>query len=196
MLFFGGDFSGWVFPPGTHLMEGGVVTGQRGGLSGERSKKRSPGSASANEGGGPSTRRSRVDPVDRFRLRGRAKSELYVTELIADSGSHSFETRADTSGAYGFVGLTNFSIRQPYRGQLAAYDPRSGDAGSASRIKLPDIVLGPTGIFAAAAENSALHSDSVGAPGSRPCRRGVLLHCRADSRQLRRQHFEIPIQHA
>ena len=68
---------------------------------------------------------------------------LYTTELIADSGSHSFETRADTSRAYGFVGLTNFSIRQPYRGQLTAYDSRSGDAGSASRIKLPDIVLGP-----------------------------------------------------
>src|SRR5262249_8441289 len=25
VLFFGGDFSHWVFPPGTHLMEGGVV---------------------------------------------------------------------------------------------------------------------------------------------------------------------------
>ena len=47
------------------------------------------------------------------------------------------------AGAFGFVGLTNFSIHQPYRGQLAAHDPRSEEGGSASRIKLPDIVLGP-----------------------------------------------------
>jgi len=52
---------------------------------------------------------------------------LYVTELVADHGSHSFETRTDTSGAYGFVGLTNFSIHQPYRGEVTARNPRSGN---------------------------------------------------------------------
>ena len=69
---------------------------------------------------------------------------LYVTELIADRGSQSSEIRAQPLlGAFGFVGLTNFSIRQPYRGQLTAHDPRSDEGESASRIKLPDIVLGP-----------------------------------------------------
>jgi len=141
VLFFGGDFSGWVFPPGTHLMEGGVVPGSTADFP-ESVKKSARLALPALMKVATIDKKVAVAPPT-LQTAGAREVGLYATELIADSGSHSFETRADTSGAYGFVGLTNFSIRQPYRGQLTAYDSRSGDAGSASRIKLPDIVLGP-----------------------------------------------------
>ena len=141
VLFFGGDFSPWAFPPGTHLMEGGVVPGNTGDFPANVQKNARLALPAL----------MRVAAIDKkvsvdtppIRTRNARQTELYVTELVADRGSHSFESRTDTSDAYGFVGLTNFSIGEAYRGRVAAQDPRSGDAGSASRIKLPNIVLGP-----------------------------------------------------
>ena len=142
LLFFGGDFSAWVFPPGTHLMEGGVVPGNTTDLP-EGTQM------SARQALPALMQMARVDKkvsvTAPATTRPRAREVgLYVTELIADRGRQSSEIGAQPlAGAFGFIGLTNFSIHQPYRGQLAAHDPRSEEGESASRIKLPDIVLAP-----------------------------------------------------
>jgi len=140
VLFFGGDFSRWVFPPGTHLMEGGVVSGKSADFSENVQRDSRLALPALMKAAAIDKKVSVVAP--RFLTHPREPA-LYVTELVADRGSQSFETRTDTSGAYGFVGLTNFSIHQPYRGELTARDPRSGDAEQASKIQLPDLTLGP-----------------------------------------------------
>jgi hypothetical protein len=140
VLFFGGDFSRWVFPPGTHLREGGVVSGKTADLP-ENVQRDSRMALSALMKAAAIDKK--VSVVSPRLLTAAREAGLYVTELVADHGSHSFETRPDTSGAYGFVGLTNFSIHQPYRGEVTAQDPRSGNLEQASKIQLPDITLGP-----------------------------------------------------
>jgi|GEM_PF-953105 len=140
VLFFGGDVSRWVFPPGTHLMEGGVVSGKTGDLP-EKVQRDSRKALSALMKAAAIDKK--VSVVSPRLLTPAREAGLYVTELIADHGSHSFETRPDRSGAYGFVGLTNFSIHQPHRGEVTARDPRSGNLEQASKIQLPDITLGP-----------------------------------------------------
>jgi hypothetical protein len=140
VLFFGGDCSRWVFPPGTHLMEGGVVSGKTADFPENvqrNSRMALPGLMKA------AAIDKKVSVVSPRTLTHARDAGLYVTELVADRGSHSFETRKDTSGAYGFVGLTNFSIHQPHNGELTARDPRSGDAAQAPKIQLPNITLGP-----------------------------------------------------
>jgi len=89
VLFFGGDFSGWIFPPGTHLMEGGVIPGNTGDF--RKTFKKTPVwrfrrlmKAAAID------KKVSVDSPP-LRPRMRAKAGLYVSELVADSGSQSFE---------------------------------------------------------------------------------------------------------
>ena len=141
VLFFGGDFSNWIFPPGTHLMEGGVVPGRTQDFPVNVQQSARLALPALMRAAGIQKKVS-VDTASLHALNPR-QTELYVTELVADSGSRGFETRADTGGAYGFVGLTNFSIRESYSGRVAARDPRSGDPKSPARMKLPNIVLGP-----------------------------------------------------
>jgi hypothetical protein len=140
VLFFGGDFSRWAFPPGTHLMEGGVVSGKTADYP-ENVQRNARMVLPALMKAAAIDRKVRV--VSPRLLTHPREAGFYVTELVADRGSQSFATRTDTSGAFGFVGLTNFSIHQPYRGKLSVRDPRFEDAGRASKIKLPDIALGP-----------------------------------------------------
>ena len=121
---------------------------------------------------------------------------LYVTELVAHSGSHSFETRAHTGGAYGFVGLTNFSIRESYSGRVLARDPRSANPGSPSQMKLPNIVLGPRESLLLPLRVPLAALIPSAPAGLASADEVYLLHCGADSRHLRRQHFEIPFQRA
>ncbi len=143
-LFFGGDFSRWVFPPGTHLMEGGVVSGKTEDFPENVQRNSRRALPALMKAAAPNKRiDKKVSVVSRRLLTHAREAGLYVTELVADRGSHSFETRTDTSAAYGFVGLTNFSIHQPYSGELTAQDPRSADVEQASKIRLPDITLGP-----------------------------------------------------
>jgi hypothetical protein len=140
VLFFGGDFSRWVFPPGTHLMEGGVVSGKTADYAESVQRNARMALPALMKAAAIDRKVTVASP----KLLGHSREAgFYVTELIADRGSQSFETRTDTSGAYGFVGITNFSIHQPYGGELTARDPRSGDAKQASKILLPDITLGP-----------------------------------------------------
>ena len=140
VVFFGGDFSRWVFPPGTHLMEGGVVSGKTPDFAETVQRNSRMALPALMKAAAIDKKVSVVSP----RLPTHAREAgLYVTELVADRGSHSFETRTDTSGAYGFVGLTNFSIHRPYRGEVTAKDPRSGDVAQAGKIRLPEITLGP-----------------------------------------------------
>jgi hypothetical protein len=141
VLFFGGDFSNWIFPPGTHLMEGGVVPGRTQDFPVNVQQSARLALPALMRAAGIQKNVS-VDTASLHAPNPR-QTELYVTELVADSGSRSFETRADTGGAYGFVGLTNFSIRESYSGRVAARDPRSVDPKSPSRMKLPNIILGP-----------------------------------------------------
>jgi hypothetical protein len=141
VLFFGGDFSNWLFPPGTHLMEGGVVPGHVQDFPVKAQQSARLALPALMRAAGIQKKVS-VDTPSLQSLNPR-QTGLYVTELLADSGSHRFETRADTGGAYGFVGLTNFSIRESYTGLVVARDPRSADPASPSRMKLPKIVLGP-----------------------------------------------------
>jgi glycosyl hydrolase family 35 len=139
VLFFGGDFSRWVFPPGTHLMEGGVVSGKTADFPESVQLSSRMALPALMKAAAVDKKVSVASPKSVTRAR---EAGMYVTELVADRGSHSFETRTDTAGTYGFVGLTNFSIHQPYRGELSARDPRS-DVAQAANIRLPDITLGP-----------------------------------------------------
>jgi hypothetical protein len=141
VLFFGGDFSNWIFPPGTHLMEGGVVPGHMQDFPVNVQQNARLALPALMRAAGIQKKVS-VDTPSLHAPNPRQMG-LYVTELLADGGSHTFETRADTGGAYGFVGLTNFSIRESYGGRVVARDPRSGDPESPSRMELPNIVLGP-----------------------------------------------------
>ena len=140
VVFFGGDFSRWVFPPGTHLMEGGVVSGKTPDFAEKLQRSSRMALPALMKAAAIDKKVSVLSP----RLPTHAREAgLYVTELVADRDSHSFETRTDTSGAYGFVGLTNFSIHLPYRGEVTARDPRSGDVAQAAKVQLPEISLGP-----------------------------------------------------
>ena len=108
----------------------------------ERANERSPGSSRAYEDG-KHRQESLVSPRRPYDTKGaRSRIVCHGTDRrhAAATASKPGRTRL---AAFGFVGLTNFSIHQPYRGQLAAHDPRSEEGESASRIKLPDIVLGP-----------------------------------------------------
>jgi len=140
VLFFGGDFSRWVFPPGTHLMEGGVVSGKTADFPDNVQRNSRMALSALMKAACVDKRVSVVSPKVLTHAR---EAGLYATELVSDRGSHSFESRTGTPGAYGFVGLTNFSIHQPYPGQLTARDPRSGEVEQAAKIQLPVITLGP-----------------------------------------------------
>ena len=69
---------------------------------------------------------------------------LYVTELVADSGTLPFERRADDSG-YGFVGVTNFSVDQARTAEIVTTDPRALDLTAAPErsLRLPALTLPP-----------------------------------------------------
>ena len=139
ILFFGADLSRWVFPPDTHLMEGGVVSGKTPDFpenlqySARRALPALMNVAGINK---------KVSVVSLGLLPRARDAGIYATELLSDRGSHRFETRTETSGAYGFVGLTNFSIHQPRGGQIIALDPRSENVEHPSKIRLPEIRLG------------------------------------------------------
>jgi hypothetical protein len=71
---------------------------------------------------------------------------LYLTELVADPGSRSFETREHGAPAYGFVGVTNFSLEQSRTADVLVTDPALSDlnAGGAKRyLHLPRFTLPP-----------------------------------------------------
>ena len=139
VLFFGADFSRWVFPPNTHLMEGGVVSGKTVDYPENFQHNARRALPALMNVAGIDKKVSVVSPGLLPRAR---EAGIYVTELLSDRGSHRFETRTETSGAYGFVGLTNFSIHQPRGGQITALDPRSENVEHSSKIRLPEIRLG------------------------------------------------------
>ena len=68
---------------------------------------------------------------------------LYVTELVADSGSLPFERRADSNG-YGFIGVTNFDREKARTAQIVLTDPRATDLATSDHLlKLPSFTLPP-----------------------------------------------------
>ena len=141
VLFFGGDFSRWIFPPGTHLMEGGVVPGTTGDFPEEVQKNARLALPALMKEAGVEGRVSVDTPSSQ--TQNARDVGLYLTELAADSGSQSFEVRTDTSRAYLFVGVTNFSINQAHSGQVTLRDPRAGKPAIGSKMKLPNLTLAP-----------------------------------------------------
>ncbi len=135
VLFFGGDFSRWVFPPGTHLMEGGVVPGK--GDFAENIQRSARSSLPAlMKAAGVEKKVSVV--ASGLSKQSSREVRIYVTELVTDTDQKS--GTAQESRAYGFVGLTNFSIDKPAHAAVGAWDPRSGDS---AHMKLPEVDLGP-----------------------------------------------------
>ena len=69
---------------------------------------------------------------------------LYVTELVADSGSLPFERRANANG-YGFVGVTNFSVDQARTAEIVLTDPHAQDFSAMPHrsLRLPALTLPP-----------------------------------------------------
>ena len=71
-------------------------------------------------------------------------SGVYVTELVADSGSLPFEKREKPG--FAFVGITNARTKEARITEIRATDPRSSDlAGPAAQryLRMPGIVLPP-----------------------------------------------------
>jgi hypothetical protein len=70
---------------------------------------------------------------------------MYATELVADSGSLSFDRRrSNADPGYSFVGVTNFNAERSYSCRLSVTDPLAPDLGSNSSsrsIRLPVLTL-------------------------------------------------------
>ena len=139
IVFFGADFSAWSLPEGTEFSSEGTQTGGALDYSeGTQRAARQTLPALLKEAGAA----SKVNPqMEQRNARGIG---LYVTELIADSGSLPFERRADANG-YGFVGITNLSVEQARTANVILIDPHSKDLSAAPEhsIRLPGITLPP-----------------------------------------------------
>lgn len=135
VLFFGGDFSRWAFPPGTHLMEGGVVPG-KGDFAESLQRSARKALPALMKTAGVEKKISVIAPASA--KAGSREVGIYATELVADSNRKPGTPQG--SRAYGFVGLTNFSIHKLAHAAIETWDPRSEDS---TRIRLPEIDLGP-----------------------------------------------------
>ncbi|MBZ5565316.1 MAG: beta-galactosidase [Acidobacteriia bacterium] len=139
IIFFGADFSRWALPPGTTLtFEGGGKAGARDYPEETQKGARAALPALMKEVG--VTRK--VDP-EMPALKPRDLG-LYVTELIADTGSRAWEKRQEPNRGYGFVGVTNFSVDEARPAEIVVTDPRATDlAVPEHRLRLPRLTLPP-----------------------------------------------------
>ena len=121
IIFFGADPSTWSLAAGTEFLSGEArKAGVRDYPEEAQAAARLALPALLKEAGGA----RKVYPEER-REKGRELG-LYVTELVADTGSLPFEKRADASG-FGFVGATNISIDQTRSADIVFTDPRAMD---------------------------------------------------------------------
>lgn len=142
VIFFGGDISRWSAPPGTviNFEEGGTPSTEKDYPSEVQSAGRATLSAILKEAGVTRKAYPELKPL------GAREPGLYTTELIADSGSLSFERRVAKGGSFGFVGVTNFSADQSISADLAVTNPNAPDlAGASSQryLRIPRVTVPP-----------------------------------------------------
>jgi hypothetical protein len=141
VLFFGADFSRWSSPLGGTLPSelGGKSTGRD--FPEELQKTaRLALPALMKEAGVARKVYTELAPAKARDL------GLYVTELIADAGSRPWEKRAETTGGYALVGVTNFSTDEARTAEIVVTDPRATDlaaASTANLLHLPRLTLPP-----------------------------------------------------
>jgi hypothetical protein len=138
VVFFGGDFSRWSVPP---EIESENIVAKRADLSTEAQLQARAVIPALMRSiiGSPRAYPDLNVPVAR-------DPGLYVTQLVSDSGSGICDVSGTGNGAYGFVGVTNFTPNTEYAAPLVVTNPRSANPGASpgdDRIQLPLISLPP-----------------------------------------------------
>ena len=164
IIFFGADPSTWSLAAGTEFLSGEArKAGVRDYPEEAQAAARLALPALLKEAGGA----RKVYPEER-REKGRELG-LYVTELVADTGSLPFEKRADASG-FGFVGATNISIDQTRSADIVFTDPRAMDlsAEPGNSIRLPRLALPPRESLMLPVRMPLANPNWANAPGLEP----------------------------